>query len=405
MRERMIGRREMFQRTAAAAGAGVLGTALGAGHAVAARTKFAAEGAAPIPRKQLGSTGEDIPILLMGCSQAFDPQYDRTLHRAFAAGVNYLDTAQSYANGRSHATLAPFVKQVGRENLWITSKVARNGKNVAPDEYRTNLEKILPVLEIDRLDMFFMHGVSEMRQLDPEFVAMGEDIKKRGLSRHFGFSCHMGNVVDLMNKAASIGNSGIDTIMFRYNFSMYGDLELNKAIDACKAAGIGLIAMKTQASVPEDQKEVQRFQSENFTLPQAKLKAVWADDRIAAAVSEMSNVEQVAENTAAARSAEPLAMNEFMQLNQYAARTAASRCQGCDHLCEAQVDGDTRIADTLRFLMYHECYGEAERAKRLYRELSPAERNIAHDFADAAKACPQGIDIATRLAEAKRILA
>ena len=400
-----MNRRELFRRTVAVAGAGALGTALGLRKATAETPTPPAASAASVPRKQLGMTGDSIPILLMGCSQRFDPSYDRSLHRAFGAGVTYLDTAQQYANGQSHKTLAPFIKQVDRENLWITSKVFRNGKTTTPEEYQTNLEDMLPDLEVDALDMFFMHGVNQLRQLDSEFIKMGETIKAKGLARHFGFSCHMGNVVELMNKAATIGAPGIDAIMFRYSFSKYGDLELNKAMDACRDAGIGLIAMKTQSSVPEDREEVGRFQSENFTLGQAKLKAVWADDRIDAAVSEMTNTQQIAENTAAAISTEPLAMREFMQLNQYANRTAASRCQGCDEICESRVDGDTRIADTLRYLMYYECYGNMDEAKRLYRSLAPAEQNLAHDFSDAAKACPQGIDIARRLGDAARVLA
>ena len=86
----------------------------------------------------------------------------------------------------------------------------------------------------------------------------------------------MNRVVDLLNKAASLGAPAIDALMFRYSFAQYGDLALNKAIDACKAAGIGLIAMKTQASVPQDQQEVTKFVSDSWTLPQAKLKLLKA---------------------------------------------------------------------------------------------------------------------------------
>ena len=75
-----------------------------------------------VPRRELGGTGKKIPILLFGCSQAFDPKYDKMLHRGFKEGVDYLDTALVYERGQSHKTLAPFVKQVKRENVWITSK-------------------------------------------------------------------------------------------------------------------------------------------------------------------------------------------------------------------------------------------------------------------------------------------
>jgi anaerobic selenocysteine-containing dehydrogenase len=54
-----------------------------------------------VPRRQLGTTGETIPILLVGCAMKFDPKYDKILHRAYKAGVNYLDTALRYADGQS----------------------------------------------------------------------------------------------------------------------------------------------------------------------------------------------------------------------------------------------------------------------------------------------------------------
>ena len=45
--------------------------------------------------------------------------------------------------------------------------------------------------------------------------------------------------------------------------------------------GIGLLAMKTQGSVPRDLEAVVDFKSKDYTLGQAKLKSVWADERIA----------------------------------------------------------------------------------------------------------------------------
>jgi uncharacterized protein len=392
-------RRDLFKRTLAAG--------VGAGLVSASDPLQLAQAAQRVPTKVLGATGEEIPILLLGCSQKFDPVYDKLLHRCLKEGVTYLDTAQAYANGQSHKTLATFIDQVDdRDKLWITSKVMLVGKRATPQAYRTNVDRMLPVLGVDYLDMFFMHAVRNVDNLGPDFLKMGDDIKKDGKAKFFGFSCHDGNVVELMNKAASIGGDAINAIMFRYNFSKYGDLELNKAIDACAEAGIGLIAMKTQASVPEDGEMVKKFKSDNFNLFQAKLKAVWADERIAAAVSEMSNTAELKDNAAAAKSQIPLAMNEFQQLNQYAAQTASSRCQGCSHLCESRVDGDLRIADSLRYLMYDECYGSTSLAKQRYREMTPAERDFTGvDLRSATKVCPQGIDILARLNRAKQQLA
>lgn len=406
MNNERFGRRDLFKRAAAGAGMGLLGTSIGG-------AALAQEPAVPmsdkVPTRVLGSTGEKIPILLMGGGQAFDPVYDRLLHRAFKDGLTYIDTADNYANGRSHEGLGAFIEQVGRKNVWITSKSGLHGSGGAllpPEVFRKEIEAAMPALRTDYLDMYFMHGIQDPRNLDPEYIQMGQDMKKRGFTRFFGFSCHDGTVVELLNKAAKIGSAGIDAIMFRYNFTLYGDLELNKAMDACIKAGIGLIGMKTQTSVPEDNQFVKKFQSQNFNLFQARLKAAWADERITACVSEITNTRILKENADAAKSEIQLSMRELMQLNEYARATAHHRCQGCNHICESRVDGDLRIADTLRYLMYDECYGKHEEARRLYHALRPEQRDFRGlDLAAATAACPQGIPIARRLEQARLRLA
>jgi len=356
---------------------------------------------ARVPRKTLGNTGAEIPILLQGCAMTFDKKYDKILHRGFEEGVDYLDTALMYADGESHRTIAPFIKQVTREKLWITSKGPSEGATV--ESYTKNLDTCLQQLETDHLDLYFMHEVDDPKYFDPEYIQMGEKMRKSGKTRFFGFSCHGNLMVECMNKAADAG--GIDVIMFRYNFARYGDLALNKVVDKCRKAGIGLIAMKTQNSVPGDQKEVVEFQSKNFTLGQAKLKAVWADERIAAAVSHMDNTTKHAENIEAAKSPVQLSMHEFQQLQRIATASAHLSCQGCSHICESRLDAPVKVADALRYLMYHECYNDSARAQRLYGRLTPEQRRLDDvDFAAATAACPQGIDIASRLKEARRAL-
>ena len=358
---------------------------------------------ARVPRRPLGSTGQSVPILLLGCAQKFDSSYDKILHRAFDEGVDYLDTALSYAGGQSQRTIAPFLKQVGdRKRIWVTSK---GGVPVgAPDAIPKLIERGLAGLETDYLDMFFMHGANNVRLLEPAYIAAAESMKKAGKIRFFGFSCHDGNVPHMLNTAAAAGG-GIDVIMFRFNFTQYGDLKLNQAIDACKKAGIGLIAMKTQASVRKDKEEVVQFQSKHFNLAQAKLKAVWADPRIDAAVSHMDNTKKLAENVAAAKSPVELSMHELQQLQFLARELAPYRCQGCSHVCEPLLDRPVDVASTLRYLMYHEGYGQTDLARELYGQLDVTARDLRGvDFSRAAAACPQGIDIEARLRLARQEL-
>ncbi len=176
---------------------------------------------------------------------------------------------------------------------------------------------------------------------------------------------------------------------------------------ACHKAGIGLLAMKTMGSVPRELEAVSDFRSQNFTLGQAKLKSVWADERIASVCSEMDSVQRVRENVAAAKTEQNLTAEESHQLNRLAALTSSYSCEGCKHLCEQAAGGGVRIAEQLRYLMYHDCYdGKARRARELFGAI-PAKARVL-DNAQAARAsavCPQGIDIAAQLTRAKALLA
>ena len=98
--------------------------------------------------------------------------------------------------------------------------------------------------------------------------------------------------------------------------------------------------------------------------------------------------------------------NEIHQLNRLAAMTAQYSCQGCSHLCEKAVNNSARIADSLRYLMYHECYGKRDVAKEFYQQIPINNRSLTDQETTIAQSmCPQGIDIKSRLELAQRILA
>mgnify|MGYP001544810669 FL=1 len=393
--------RRRFLKTALAsattAGAASLPLLAAAGESVTAQTTTPTG----VPSRELGNTGIQIPILQLGTAQRLDPRYDKVMHRSFQEGVTWFDTALSYGWGASHRAIANFLTQIGdRKRLWLTSKSGADRVS----GLTKGIDEALAELGTDYLDLYLMHGIDDLGMLDREYLALGDKLKAQGKTRFFGFSCHDGNVVALMNRAAEVG--GIDAILFRYNFRRYGDLELNRAIDACHRAGIGLLAMKTQGSVPRDLESVVGFQSDNFTLGQAKLKSVWADERIDSIVSEMDSVRFVRENVDAARSEKPLTAEESHQLNQLAALTAGYACNGCKHLCEQTITRDVAIAEPLRYLMYFECYGKTDRARDLYQTIPVARREVSDkELQRACQVCPQGIDIPARLRRARELLA
>ena len=230
-----------------------------------------------------------------------------------------------------------------------------------------------------------------------------DKLKKEKKLKHFGFSCHHGNVNELLHLAAK--TPWVDSVTFRFNFRQYGNDELNRAIDAAHKAKVGLIAMKTQSSAVSFEDKWKKFDGK-WNKYQAVLKAVWADGRITAAVSEMDSLEKIRENAAAARDPGKLGALDVEELRRYALATRAMACDGCSHICSGAIDAPIPVATTLRYLMYHDSYGKQAAARALYQALPEAARRIdGVDFSRASAACPNGLNVEEHVRRAARVLA
>jgi uncharacterized protein len=395
MSERDMNRRQVLSSAGATAGGLVLASTLGVG------PRALAASAVQVPRRVLGRTGEKIPILLMGGSMPLDLRFDPKLAQGFRFGVDYFDTAASYTGGNSERAIGAFHKRAGlRNKLWITTKSHEHD----PPGVEASLGKSCERLQTDHVEMLFLHGLRDPKFINDELRATVERLRKEKKIRFFGFSCHQGNVAELLELAAR--TPWIDAVMFRYNFQQYGNVELNRAIDAAVKSKVGLIAMKTQASAVSFADRQKKFeQSGKWNKFQSVLKAVWADQRLTAAVSEMDNLDKVQENVGAAVDRTKLTALEWEALWRYAAATRGNTCDGCDHLCGPALDSPVQIAATLRYLMYHDSYGKTDRARELFRELPAEARSFSHlDFSAASAACPYGLDLDRLMRRAAHLL-
>jgi predicted aldo/keto reductase-like oxidoreductase len=211
--------------------------------------------------------------------------------------------------------------------------------------------------------------------------------------------------------AAKLG--WVDGIMLSYNFRTMRTDTMKKAVNACVKAGIGLTAMKTQATgwwsftekiTPNaaEQDLFNQLQKKGLTIEQAKLKAVWEDRRIASICSYMPNMTILKANVTAALDKTRLTSHDNSFLNQYAYETASNYCSGCASVCETEIDNEAPISDVMRYLMYSRCYGEPERAKLAFNALPPKVRkhmtNI--DYKKAEQKCPQSMKIGKLMHEA-----
>ena len=382
----------------------VLGLA-GAASALAGRASAAEPAAARMPQRVFGRSGIKVPILSIG-GMFNIPNNQIVLHQALAQGVTYWDTADCYEGGKSETGMGEFFARVpgSREKVFLVTKSdARD-----PEGMTRLLNRSLERMQTDRIDLYFIHGISQISELNDETRTWAERAKKDGRIRLFGFSTHK-NMQDCMLAAAGLG--WIDGIMMKYDFRLMHDKRMKQAVAACGEAGIGLTAMKTQGGGPvrtESEADLAlagRFMKRGFTEKQAKLKAVWEDPSIASICSQMPNVTILKANVEAALDQTPLSGAERAGLQDYAAATAEGYCAGCGHICEAACG--VPVCDVMRHLMYDRAYGETDLARRSFAALPAAVRAqlSTADFAVAERRCPQRLPVARLMREAASALA
>ena len=383
----------------AVAGMGLPGPALAAGE-----PEKAAPG--PMPRRKLGKTGLEVSILNLG--GMFDTINNQLLLRqALGWGVNFWDTAEAYGNGMSEEGYGRFFARnpEARKQIVLTTKLVPKG-----GKFDERLDAALARLKTDYVDLFYVHGISGIGEMDGQMRDWAAAKKKAGKIKFFGFSSHA-NMEDCLLGAAKL--DWIDAVMVSYNFRLMHEQKMREAIAACAKVGIGVVAMKTQGGGPvktDSEAELDmagRFLEKGFTDKQAKLKAIWQNPDIAAACSQMPNLTILSANVAAARDATALAREDFDALRAFADATHGDYCAGCAGVCGAAMGGAVPVADVMRAMMYHRDYGETAIAKELYASLPEALRRdpASLDFSRAEAACPRGLAIAAIMDDASRLLA
>jgi len=259
-----------------------------------------------VPKRKLGKTDIEVPCLSLGIYNAVESQ--TVLQKAIEFGVNYWDTAETYAGGNSALGIGKFLQKNPelREKLFIATKAC--GTKGSYDERKpaadreTCLQASLKRLNTEYIDLYYgFHGLSDPVHLTDELKQWVKNAKERKLIRFFGFSTHT-NMAQCLTAAAKL--DWIDAIMTVYNFRSMQDSKMQAAIEACHKAGIGLIAMKTQAygqkiETEEDKKLVGHFLQRGFSEGQVKIKVVLEDKRFSSACVGMENVALLSSNVAA----------------------------------------------------------------------------------------------------------
>jgi aryl-alcohol dehydrogenase-like predicted oxidoreductase len=197
-----------------------------------------------IEKRQLGKTGEKLSAIGFGgivVNGATTAQASTRVKEAIDYGVNYFDVAPTYGNAEE--MLGPALKPY-RKDVFLACKTTKRRK----EDARNELEQSLRNLQTDHLDLYQLHAVTNLEDVDTIFDDGGAmetflEARKKGMVRYLGFSAHsVEAAMSLMDRF------DFDTILFPFNFATwYAGNFGPQVMEKAKEKEMGILALKAMA--------------------------------------------------------------------------------------------------------------------------------------------------------------
>lgn len=260
-----------------------------------------------LPRVTYGGTGLSVSRISLGGfpfggvnrSRDWDPFTEggkkraiATVHAAIDAGINLVDTAPSYGNGRSEEIVGEAL--VGRrDDVYLGTKVSYS---ISPAEVRDSVEASLRRLRTDTVDIVQFHGGMYepddiSRILDGGLVEELFRLREAGKVRYVGFT-----VEEPWSGRPLLASGYFDTVQVKYNLIYQS--AAHHLLDEAAARGVGVSVMRPMTS------GVLQFLAERIApewqdahdIYQAALAFVLSDSRVHIANVGMRSPDEVTKN-------------------------------------------------------------------------------------------------------------
>jgi predicted aldo/keto reductase-like oxidoreductase len=349
--------------------------------------------AAVVARRTLGRTGLEVFPLGLGAGGIKDAAVGR---RALDLGINYFDTAEAYQEGKSEITLGKALAG-RREEAVVATKWGPWDKETAED-YVAALEASLKRLDMEYVDLIQLHAVETAEGVaNDEAWEAFQRMRDAGKAKVNGITTHE-NQVEVVE--AVIESGRYDEILLVYN-ALNAD-QMRPAIRKLREAGLGVVAMKGLLPVHEGE-GTEAFSKLSGNPYQQAIQWVIQDEDIATLIVNMPTFDEVAEGLAAAQGRlTESAQKRFEEAVSTASLGVCHMCGACTRQCRRGV----RVAEVMRYHLYHDGYGDRARAAALYRALpSAATAAACGDCTDCRIVCPWGVPVRERLLGLHRRLA
>ena len=348
------------------------------------------------PRRTLGRTGIEVPIVSMGVMNADNPNLVKA---ALDGGMFLLDTAHGYQDGRNEEMLGTILPARKRDSFVLCTKVYLSTLDKATglfspktrgQEVEEKLDISLKRLGLDHVDVLYLHCQSAREGvLNEKVLAAMEKAQKAGKTRFIGVSTHK-NEPEVIR--AAVESKLYDVVLTSYNFKQDHHLEVQKAIGEAAAAGLGIVAMKTQAGVYWDKEKTKPIDMK------AALKWALRDPNVHTAIPGFTTLDQLQLDLDVL--ANPILSPVEMESLQ-PQKVAGLYCQGCEE-CLEPCRQHLPIPELMRSYMYGHAYKNRQAAQSLLLglDLPPSP---CGDCKTCPVVCAKGFDVRNRIRDIVRL--
>jgi predicted aldo/keto reductase-like oxidoreductase len=261
-----------------------------------------------LPTRILGKTGVAVPRIGIGCGSRFcsvqDPEKSaEILTSALDYGFYYWDTANNYVSNNvvSEERLGLVLKDRRRE-VFLASKVEER----TYDDTMRQLEQSLKRLQTNRLDIYQIHQVDSLEDVDKIGAKDGvlkalHKLKDEKVTRFIGFSGHLS--AEAMT--AMVNRYDFDTMLIALNHyeEVQGDME-KAAIPAAAAKNMGIMVIKV----------IRPRETVPGIVPEELIRYALTLDQVHAAVIGTDSLDVVRKNTELLKNFQTMSADEMSEM-------------------------------------------------------------------------------------------
>jgi len=356
---------------------------------------------------QLGFGAMRLPTVGSGKDALINRELSTPMfHKAFEAGVNYVDSAVFYTNGDSQRAVGDALKG-WRDKIIVSTKNHYYGEVEA--EWWQNLEDSLERLQVECIDLYNCHAMNSKDYEGayvPRVKGWIRKAKDQGLIKRICCSFHDNN--EALMKIVDTGE--FETVTLQYNLL---DRQLEEGIVYAHEKGMGVVVMGPVAGgrLGVSTEALAKMVPGVERVPELALRFVLANQNVSLALSGMSTMEQVEENLSITSDSRKLSAEDLAAIDEHLAKLKAMAdlyCSGCEYCMPCP--NEVRIPKIFGQYNQGRVYGLWKSSREEYDGIGKSEWSPGNNAEACTECgvceekCPQKLPIMKQLKEAHEAL-